>query len=162
VLQEAPLSSTSDEAWDAILETNVIGPYLYAVAALPVLREAGGGSVTMISSDAGIWGETAIGAYSVSKRAVNMLVQTLAVEAGPAAIRVNAVCPGDTETAMEHADAKRKGWTWDAYVAWASDRPLGRMGRAEEVARAVLFLATDESSFVTGAALPVDGGGVAG
>ncbi len=83
VLHEARLSETDDGAWDAVLETNVVGYYLYAVACLPHLRRAGGGSITMISSDAGVWGETAIGAYSVSKRAVNMLVNTLAVEAGP-------------------------------------------------------------------------------
>ena len=100
VLHEASLSQTADETWDAVLETNLIGYYLYAIACLPHLREAGGGSITMISSDAGVWGETAIGVYSVSKRAVNMLVQTLAVEAGPAGIRVNAVCPGDTAPGM--------------------------------------------------------------
>ena len=68
VLHEAALSETSDEAWDAVIETNLLGPSLYAVACLPELRAAGGGSITMISSDAGVWGETTIGAYSVSKR----------------------------------------------------------------------------------------------
>ena len=100
VLHEARLSETDDGAWDAVLETNVVGYYLYAVACLPHLRRAGGGSITMISSDAGVWGETAIGAYSVSKRAVNMLVNALAVEAGPHGVRVNAVCPGDTAPGM--------------------------------------------------------------
>ena len=78
-----------------MLETNLVGYYLYAVECLPHLRAAGGGSITMISSDAGVWAETAIAVYSISKRAVNMLVQTLAVEAGPDGIRVNAVCPGE-------------------------------------------------------------------
>ena len=70
--------------------------------------------------------------------------------------------PGDTVTPMEMADAERQGMEWSDYVEWASDRPLGRMGEPEEIARAVLFLACEESSFITGAALPVDGGGVAG
>src|SRR4051794_25241436 len=100
VLHEAPLSETTDEAWDAVLETNLFGCVLYAVTCLPHLRAAGGGSITMVSSDAGVWGETPIAAYSVSKRAVNMLAQTLAVEAGPHGIRVNAVCPGDTAPGM--------------------------------------------------------------
>jgi NAD(P)-dependent dehydrogenase (short-subunit alcohol dehydrogenase family) len=63
---------------------------------------------------------------------------------------------------MEHEDADRRGMSWDDYVAGASDRPLGRMGRPEEISMAALFLASDESSFITGAVLPVDGGGVAG
>ncbi|MGI8606793.1 MAG: SDR family NAD(P)-dependent oxidoreductase, partial [Gaiellaceae bacterium] len=100
VLLDSSLSETSDEAWDAVLETNLFGPYLYAVECLPHLRASGGGSITMTSSDAGVWGETTIGAYSVSKRALNMLVQVLAVEAGPSGIRVNAVCPGDTAPGM--------------------------------------------------------------
>src|SRR5262245_10647629 len=66
VLHDAPLSDTSDESWDAILETNLVGPYLYAVACLPVLRASRNASITAISSDAGIWGETSIAAYSVS------------------------------------------------------------------------------------------------
>jgi len=155
VLHEAPLSATSDEAWDAILETNVIGPYLYAVAALPVLREAGGGSVTMISSDAGIWGETAIGAYSVSKRAVNMLVQTLAVEAGPYGIRVNAICPGDTApgmaTRVEGRDESGDPATWTL-------PPLARVGTGADVAAAAAFFASADGSFCNGSLLLVDGG----
>ncbi|MDH5308006.1 MAG: SDR family oxidoreductase, partial [Myxococcales bacterium] len=70
--------------------------------------------------------------------------------------------PGDTVTPMEHQDAEHRGLTWEAYVAGASARPLGRMGEPIEVAMAALFLASDESSFITGAVLPVDGGGVAG
>jgi NAD(P)-dependent dehydrogenase (short-subunit alcohol dehydrogenase family) len=76
---------------------------------------------------------------------------------------VNSVCPGDTDTPMEHEDAKNQGLSWDAYVRWAVEgRPIARRASPDEVARAVLFLASDESSFITGAALPVDGGGVAG
>jgi NAD(P)-dependent dehydrogenase (short-subunit alcohol dehydrogenase family) len=92
-----------------------------------------------------------------------VMTKAMALDHGPQGIRVNAVCPGDTDTPMEHEDAERKGWTWDEYVRWAGeDRPIPRMASPEEIARAVLFLASDESSFVTGAALPVDGGGVAG
>ncbi|MDP9185457.1 MAG: SDR family oxidoreductase, partial [Actinomycetota bacterium] len=80
----------------------------------------------------------------------------------PQGIRVNAVCPGDTDTPMEHEDAREQGMTWDEYVRFAtSGQPIERMATPEEIARAVLFLASDESSFITGAALPVDGGGVA-
>jgi NAD(P)-dependent dehydrogenase (short-subunit alcohol dehydrogenase family) len=151
-----------EDEWDLQLDTMLKGTYLMCRAAIPVMRQRGGGAIVNNGSGWGlVGGERAI-AYCAAKGGVTLLTKALAIDHGKDGIRVNAVCPGDTETAMEHADAQRKGWTWDRYVAWASDRPLGRMGRAEEVARAVLFLASDESSFVTGAALPVDGGGVAG
>lgn len=155
ILLDAPLSETTDEAWDTVLETNVVGPYLYAVACLPHLRAAGGGSITMTSSDAGVWGETAIGAYSVSKRALNMLVHTLAVEAGPGGVRVNAVCPGDTAPGMATTVRGRmetgdtSGWTLP---------PLARVGTGEDVAGAVTFFASDDGAFCNGSLLLVDGG----
>jgi meso-butanediol dehydrogenase/(S,S)-butanediol dehydrogenase/diacetyl reductase len=155
VLHEAPLSATTDEDWDAVLGTNLVGCFRYAVACLPHLRAAGGGSITMVSSDAGVWGETSIAAYSVSKRAVNMLVQTLAVEAGPHGIRVNAVCPGDTAPGMA------------TYVAGRDDSadpdtwtlpPLARVGTGADVAGAVTFFASSDGSFCNGSILLVDGG----
>jgi meso-butanediol dehydrogenase/(S,S)-butanediol dehydrogenase/diacetyl reductase len=155
VLHDAPLAETTDEAWDAVLETNLVGYYRYAVACLPHLRAAGGGSITMISSDAGVWGETPIAAYSVSKRAVNMLVQTLAVEAGPHGIRVNAVCPGDTAPGMATFVGGRDesgdpaGWTLP---------PLSRIGTGADVAAAVAFFASPDGSFCNGSILLVDGG----
>jgi NAD(P)-dependent dehydrogenase (short-subunit alcohol dehydrogenase family) len=155
VLHEAALSETSDEAWGTVLETNLVGPYLYAVAALPKLRAAGGGSITMISSDAGVWGETTIGAYSVSKRALNMLVQVLAVEAGPSGIRVNAVCPGDTAPGMATYVGGRtepgdtSGWVLP---------PLGRVATGADVAAAVAFFASPDAAFTNGSILLVDGG----
>jgi NAD(P)-dependent dehydrogenase (short-subunit alcohol dehydrogenase family) len=155
VLYDAPLSETTDEAWDALLDTNLVGYYLYAVACLPHLRAAGGGSITMISSDAGVWGETAIAAYSVSKRAVNMLVATLAVEAGPHGIRCNAVCPGDTAPGMatfvSGRDERVDPTTWTL-------PPLARVGTAEDVAGAVTFFSSDDGAFCNGSLLLVDGG----
>jgi NAD(P)-dependent dehydrogenase (short-subunit alcohol dehydrogenase family) len=109
----------------------------------------------MISSDAGVWGETAIGAYSVSKRAVNMLAQTLAVESGPHGIRVNAVCPGDTAPGMATYVAGR-----DASAdptTWALP-PLARVGTAADVAGAVTFFASADGAFCNGSILLVDGG----
>jgi NAD(P)-dependent dehydrogenase (short-subunit alcohol dehydrogenase family) len=155
VLHDAELSETTDEAWDTVLHTNLVGYYRYAVACLPHLRAAGGGSITMISSDAGVWGETAIAAYSVSKRAVNMLVQTLAVETGPHGIRVNAVCPGDTAPGMatfvvgrdESADPET--WTLP---------PLARVGTGADVAGVVTFFVSSDAAFCNGSMLLVDGG----
>jgi NAD(P)-dependent dehydrogenase (short-subunit alcohol dehydrogenase family) len=155
VLHEAPLSETTDEAWDTVIGTNLVGYYLYGVACLPYLRAAGGGSITMISSDAGVWGETAIGAYSVSKRAVNMLVQTLAVEAGPHGVRVNAVCPGDTAPGMATHVAGRDEASDP--TTWMLP-PLARVGTGADVASAVAFFASPDGSFCNGDILLVDGG----
>jgi NAD(P)-dependent dehydrogenase (short-subunit alcohol dehydrogenase family) len=155
ILHEARLSETTDEAWDAILETNLVGYYRYAVTCLPHLRAAGGGSITMISSDAGVWGETAIGAYSVSKRAVNMLVQTLAVEGGPHGISVNAVCPGDTAPGMATHAAGRSEAADPS--SWALP-PLARVGTGADVASAVTFFASADGAFCNGTILLVDGG----
>jgi meso-butanediol dehydrogenase/(S,S)-butanediol dehydrogenase/diacetyl reductase len=155
ILHEAPLSETTDDAWDAVLGTNLVGYYLYAVACLPHLRAAGGGSITMISSDAGVWGETAIGAYSVAKRAVNMLVQTLAVEAGPSGVRVNAVCPGDTAPGMaSYVDGRDESSDPATWIL----PPLARVGTGEDVAGAVTFFASADGAFCNGSILLVDGG----
>lgn len=155
VLHEAPLSETSDEAWDAVMETNLIAPYRYSVACLPALRAAGGGSIVAVSSDAGVWPEAPIGVYSVSKRCLNMLVQMLGMETGRDGIRVNAVCPGDTAPGMATMVAGRaelgetSGWLLP---------PAGRVGTAADVAGAVSFFVSSDSSFCNGSILLVDGG----
>ena len=95
VIVDATISQTSLEDWQTLLDVNLTAPYLYSVRALPALREAGGGSIVHVSSDAGVWGEEEIGAYSVTKAALITLAQMLAMDAGPSGIRVNAVCPGD-------------------------------------------------------------------
>jgi NAD(P)-dependent dehydrogenase (short-subunit alcohol dehydrogenase family) len=159
VIHAAPLAETTDEAWDALVETNLISPYRHAREALPLLREAGGGAIVAISSDAGVWAAPEVAAYSVTKRALNWLVQMLAIEAGPAGVRVNAVCPGATEPGMLTTPEGR-GDELDA-ESWLRP-PVGRVGRPEDVAGAVAYLASDDASFVNGALLPVDGGMRAG
>ena len=156
VLHEAPLSETTDEAWDAVVETNLVAPYRYAVTCLPHLREGDGGSITVISSDAGVWPEVAIGAYSVSKRAVTMLGQMLGMEAGPTGVRVNIVCPGDTAPGMAtHVDGRVEAS--DTAASWLLP-PLGRIGTTADVAGAVAFFVSDDSAFCNGSVLLVDGG----
>jgi NAD(P)-dependent dehydrogenase (short-subunit alcohol dehydrogenase family) len=160
-LENDVLGCDEDE-WDLQLDTMLKGTYLMCRAAIPSMIERGGGAIVNNGSGWGLVGGERAVAYCAAKGGVTLLTKALAMDHGQDGIRVNAVCPGDTETAMEYADAERKGWSWEEYVAWASDRPLGRMGRPEEVAAAVVFLASDASSFITGTALPVDGGGVAG
>jgi len=154
--------SCTEEEWDEQVDSSLKGTFLMSKHALPHMIERGSGSVVNMSSGWGLEGGDQAVAYCAAKGGVTVMTKAMALDHGPQGIRVNAVCPGDTMTPMEEADAERRGMAWSEYVRWASDRPLRRMGEAEEIARAVLFLASDESSFVTGAALPVDGGGVAG
>lgn len=155
VLHEAPLSETTDDAWDLILETNLVAPYRYVLACLPELRRTGGGSIVALSSDAGVWPEVSIGAYSVSKRALNMLTQMIGIEAGPSGIRANAVCPGDTAPGMVTTTAGRAEYGDTA--EWLVP-PLGRIGTAEDIAGAVAFFVSRDSAFCNGSILLVDGG----
>lgn len=152
----------TEEEWDEQVDTSLKGTFLMSRAVLPHMIERGSGAIVNNASGWGLVGGAEAVAYCAAKGGVVVMTKAMAIDHGPQGIRVNAVCPGDTETPMEYADAERKGWTWERYEEWASDRPLGRMGTAEEVAKAILFMASDESSFITGAALPVDGGGIAG
>ena len=154
VLSEGTLSETTDEQWDIVMSTNLVAPFRYARATLPALRETTG-SMVLVASDAGVWGETPIAAYSVSKRAVIMLTRMLAVEAGPDGVRVNAVCPGDTEPGMVTTVAGRE--TLPDTSQWTRP-PLGRLVHARDVAAAVAFLVSDEARTITGADLLIDGG----
>lgn len=152
----------SEEEWDAQVDTSLKGAFLMSKAALPHMIAAGGGSIVNCSSGWGLVGGAKAVAYCAAKGGVVLMTKAMALDHGPQGIRVNAVCPGDTETPMEHEDARNQGLAWEEYVAQAVEgRAIPRMGRPEEVARAVLYLASDESSYVTGVALPVDGGGVA-
>jgi len=154
VLCEATLSETTDEQWDTVIATNLTAPFRYARGLLEPLR-ATRGALVLVASDAGVWSEVPIGAYSVSKRALIMLTRMLAVEAGPAGVRVNAVCPGDTEPGMVTTVAGRE--TLPDTAEWTRP-PLGRLVHARDVAAAVSFLASDEARSITGVDLLVDGG----
>jgi NAD(P)-dependent dehydrogenase (short-subunit alcohol dehydrogenase family) len=91
-----------------------------------------------------------------------LLTKAMAVDHGPQKIRVNCICPGDTDTGMLRNEAQQLGEREDAFLVQSARRPLGRIGKPEEIARAALYLASDASAFVTGTALVVDGGGLAG
>ena len=154
---ETPLAT-----YDAIMDVNVRGCFLYAQAAFPHL-EARGGSMIHISSDAGVSGEVEIAVYSVSKAALLMLSNMLAVEGGRRGVRSNTVSPGDIEPGMRHmaAPGEEDRDAEDDPSTWALP-PIGRIGRARDVADAVVFLASDRASFVNGANVLVDGGMRAG
>jgi NAD(P)-dependent dehydrogenase (short-subunit alcohol dehydrogenase family) len=157
---EARLLDTPDELFDEIMAVNVRGYFLYAKTAYPHLRERPGAMVH-ISSDAGVLGEHEIGVYSVSKAAVVMLSNMLALDGGPDGVRSNAICPGDIAPGMRHLTPPGQEQRDDDPSTWFRP-PLGRIGAAEDVANAAVFLASEESSFCTGSVLVVDGGMRAG
>jgi NAD(P)-dependent dehydrogenase (short-subunit alcohol dehydrogenase family) len=152
-----------EDEWDLQVDTSLKGAYLTTRAALPHMIEQGSGSVIHCASGWGLVGGAKAVAYCAAKGGMVLMAKAQALDHGPQGIRVNAVCPGDTETPMEFEDARSQGMEWDDYVALTvGGQPIERMAQPDEIARAVLFLASDESSYITGVALPVDGGGVAG
>lgn len=156
----ATLLETPVEDFDSVMAVNLRGPFLYAKAAFGHLRESGGCMIHM-SSDAGVLGEQQVGAYSVSKAALTMLSNMLALECAPHGVRSNVICPGDIEPGMRHMappgerDGQEDPGTWLV-------PPVGRIGRASDVAAAAVYLASDDATFVNGIALLVDGGMRAG
>lgn len=152
----------SEDEWDAQVDTSLKGAFLMSRAAIPHMVARGSGSIVNCASGWGLVGGAKAVAYCAAKGGLIAMTKAMAIDHGAQGIRVNAVCPGDTQTPMEYEDARNQGMAWDEYVRFASEgRQIPRMGEPLEVARAVLFLASDEASFVTGVALPVDGGGVA-
>jgi NAD(P)-dependent dehydrogenase (short-subunit alcohol dehydrogenase family) len=150
---------TTDEQWDAILETNLSALFFVSRAALRAMRERGAGSIVNVASDWGLVGGEAAAAYCASKGAVVLLTRAMALDHAREGIRINAVCPTDTDTPMMLEDFRQRGVSLeDGARASAREIPMGRMAEADEVARTVCFLASDAASFITGVALPIDGG----
>ncbi len=129
---------------------------------IPIMASASGGSIINTASGWGLAGGPRAAVYCASKGAVVLLTKAMAIDHGLQNIRVNCICPGDTDTAMLRNEAQQLGEPNEKFLAEATKRPLGRVGKPEEIAQAALYLASDASSFVTGTALVVDGGGLAG
>ena len=145
--------------WDRVIDVNVKSAYLMSRAAIPLMREGGGGSIVNTASVAGLKPGADETAYSVSKAALISLTQALALDFATDGIRANCVCPGFMEMVMADRRKDLTGEQQAARAAGAAARvPLGRQGTYEEVAKAVLFLAGPDASYITGAALVVDGG----
>jgi NAD(P)-dependent dehydrogenase (short-subunit alcohol dehydrogenase family) len=151
----------SEKQWDEQIDVNLKGAFLMSKCALRAMIAQGHGVIINNSSGWGLVGGDRAVAYCASKGGVVLMTKAMAIDHGRQGIRVNCICPGDVETPMLPADAKMRGLRWEDYIAGCASRPLGRVGTVEEIAKAVLFLASDDSSFMTGTALVVDGGGTA-
>jgi NAD(P)-dependent dehydrogenase (short-subunit alcohol dehydrogenase family) len=157
ILRGSRLEDTSEEDWNAVLRVNLTGAFLVTKAAMKAMREQGGGAIVHIASRMAIRVKEEHGAYAAAKAGILQLTQMAALEGAPHGIRVNCVCPGFIDSPMTRLSGSKENV--DAqFAGWSKICPLGRAGRPEEIARAMLFLASDEASFITGVALPVDGG----
>ncbi len=162
IVRRATVVETQEEEWDRVMAVNVGSVFLFSKYAIPLMAEAGGGVILNVASGWGLVGGRRAASYCASKGAVVNLTRAMALDHGPQNIRVNCLCPGDTDTGMLRAEARQLGQSPETFLAEAAQRPLGRIGRPEEIAQAALYLASDSASFVTGGVLVVDGGGLAG
>lgn len=161
IIRRADALETTVDEWDRVFAVNVRSIFLMCKHVVPVMADRGKGSIINTGSGWGLQGGGKALSYCASKGAVVNMTRALAIDHGPQGIRVNSVNPGDTDTGMLRDEARQLAESTDAFLAEASDRPLRRMGKPSEIADSVVWLASDESSFVTGAAIVVDGGGIA-
>jgi len=157
ILKAHLLEETPEEEWKEVLQVNLTGAFLLTKAAMAAMRQQGGGAIVHIASRMAIRVKEGHGAYAASKAGILQLTQMAALEGAPHGIRVNCVCPGFIDTPMVRGSGTKED-VEAQFAGWAKVCPLGRAGRPDEIARAMLFLVSDEASFITGMALPVDGG----
>jgi NAD(P)-dependent dehydrogenase (short-subunit alcohol dehydrogenase family) len=162
IIRRSSVIELNEQDWDAVMAVNVKSIFLMSREIIPIMARAEGGSIINTASGWGLAGGPRAAAYCASKGAVVLMTKAMAIDHGRQKIRVNCICPGDTDTAMLRSEARQLGEAEDRFLAESATRPLGRIGTPEEIAQAALYLASDAASFVTGTALVVDGGGLAG
>jgi NAD(P)-dependent dehydrogenase (short-subunit alcohol dehydrogenase family) len=151
----------SEGEWDRALDVTLKSVYLLSHEVVPRMIRQGGGSIVNIGSGWSLKGGPRAAAYCAAKSGVVNLTRAMAIDHGRQNIRVNCVCPGDVDTPMLGSECEQLGEEKDAFMREAANRPLGRVGTPEDIANAVLFLVSPMASWITGAALVVDGGGLA-
>jgi NAD(P)-dependent dehydrogenase (short-subunit alcohol dehydrogenase family) len=155
------VENLSEDEWDLAVDVTLKGVFLLSREALPHMMNAGGGSIINTASGWGLKGGPRAASYCAAKGGVVNLTRAMAIDYGKHNIRVNCVCPGDVDTPMLHSECAQLGEKTDVFMKDAAARPLCRVGTPEDIANAVLFLASPMSAWVTGACLVVDGGGLA-
>ena len=151
----------TEEEWDLALDVTLKGIYLLSREVVPHMMRSGGGSIINIGSGWSLKGGPRAASYCAAKGGALNLTRAMAIDHGNHNIRVNCVCPGDVETPMLLSECAQLGEDREAFLREAANRPLARVGTPDDIANAVLFLASPMSSWITGAALVVDGGGLA-
>ncbi len=162
IFREKTAPDTSVWEWDATFDVNTRGTFLMSRYAVPVMVEHGGGVIVNNASYFGLVGGRGTAAYSASKGAVVLLTKAMALDHAGDGIRVNCVCPGSVDTPMLQGEMEEMGGAAAVRHIFEEKHPLGRIAAPAEVAAAVLYLASDDAAFVTGVALPIDGGLTAG
>jgi NAD(P)-dependent dehydrogenase (short-subunit alcohol dehydrogenase family) len=155
---QADVLTTDPQDWDRVLAVNLTGAFLCTQFAVPVMLQHEGGAVINVSSEAGLVGIKNQVAYNVSKAGMIALTRSCAVDLAERGIRVNCVCPGTTDTPLVQAAVNRAEDPAAARRHLEQIRPLNRLGKPEEIAAAILYLASSESGYATGAVLSIDGG----
>ncbi|MDA8332736.1 MAG: SDR family NAD(P)-dependent oxidoreductase [Candidatus Dormibacteraeota bacterium] len=158
----APLIDTPPEQLERLLAVNVLGYLIQVQAARALLARTRASAIVLVSSDSGVRGDVPLGAYSVSKAAVNMMGRMLAVDLAPQGIRVNVVCPGDTLPGMRYMGTLQEPEASAEDPARWTASPIGRFAEGREVAEVIAFLGDERSSFVDGVVMLVDGAAAAG
>jgi NAD(P)-dependent dehydrogenase (short-subunit alcohol dehydrogenase family) len=159
ILVEGTVLDVSEKDWDRIMDTNVKGVFLMSKEVVPIMLKQGKGVIVNNASCSGLVGDRNAIAYNTSKGAVVLMTKCLALDYSLKNIRVNCVCPGEIDTPMFRQEAKSRGLPIEEYRKQLCEyHPIGRLGKPDEVANAVLFLASDEAGFITGTAFSVDGG----
>ena len=159
IMRDGSVVDLPEADWDALFDANVKGAFLCGKYGIPAMRQSGGGSFIITASANSFYAESDIAGYCATKGAVLQLTRAMAIDHGPEGVRVNCICPGWIETAMSQPflEENPEGRKFAGTIA-----PVGRIGQPDDVAEVAVFLASDASRFVTGAAYTVDGGWTAG
>lgn len=158
IYYQGDIIETAEEEWDKVIAVNLKGVYLCSHYVIPVMLRGNGGVVVNVASEAGLVGIAGQVAYNASKAGVISLTKSMAVDFGRQGVRVNAVCPGTTETPMVKNALKKSKDPEKERCKLEECRPLNRLGRPEEIAAAILAMASDHLGYATGSVLSIDGG----
>jgi NAD(P)-dependent dehydrogenase (short-subunit alcohol dehydrogenase family) len=161
IIRRANVLDTTEDEWDNVMAVNVKSIFLMSKFSIPYIEKAGGGSIINMSSGWGLKGGINAVSYCASKGAITNMTRAMAIDHGRQNIRVNAICPGDTDTPMLRDEARQLGQSDENFMTEAADSPLRRYAQPIEIAHSALYLASDAASYVTGSALVIDGGGSA-